>query len=313
MNKEKMQQIIISDLPHACNGATGYVYGKIPRDKFINARDAYAGSYVDYDDVIGLIDDTVFGGARRGFLFTYDGYYYDGCDGMRKYNSTFNSLSSLYNLTNFNNMLKKLCEACNESEGGLLDSVLDLGKALLGDFINTAVEQASNEIAEQANQESEDLVEAFENFRDTLDGDIHDIEEWIQKIEEGQADFDELSVFSIQMAGYMNGDTDLVLENIEIDDENESVVESITSLGEYYGAIAELVDDESEGRESVHFSRSLKRFRSDVKKILGARNPQNAEKAIDIMEKSFHRLVDALDDAKDRLNELIDDEYELMD
>jgi inorganic pyrophosphatase len=113
----------------------------------------------------------------------------------------------------------------------------------------------------------------------------------------------------------MNGDTDWLFEIIELEDEDEkeSAIETVKTVGENYAAIAELVDDEDEGRESVHFSRNLKRFRSDVKKFFGARNLKDEEKTTDIIEKSFHRLVEAMDDAKERLNELIDDVYDNID
>ena len=44
-----------------------YVYGTIPQNKFLNACTAYAGK-VQYNETIGLIDETVFGSGKKGFL-----------------------------------------------------------------------------------------------------------------------------------------------------------------------------------------------------------------------------------------------------
>lgn len=88
-----------------------YVYGNIPHTKVINACNEYAGN-IDYSEVIGLIDETVFGSAKRGFIFTFDGFYYNGSVGITPYEKgvQFSQLSSLYNLDVFNSMLRKLEE-----------------------------------------------------------------------------------------------------------------------------------------------------------------------------------------------------------
>jgi hypothetical protein len=122
MNKEKMQRIIKNNLRNVCLDASYYVYGNIPYDKYINAKSAYAGLDIEFEDVIGLTDQTVFGSAKRGFLFTYDGFYSDALEGIQKYSSSFTSLPTLYNLVNFNEMLGELNNASNEKMGSLTDA-----------------------------------------------------------------------------------------------------------------------------------------------------------------------------------------------
>ena len=59
MNKEKMIQIVKEQLPEATSGASYYTRGNIPRNKFIYARNAFGSSSIEFEDVIGLTDETI--------------------------------------------------------------------------------------------------------------------------------------------------------------------------------------------------------------------------------------------------------------
>lgn len=63
---------------------TCYTYGNIPYDKCRNAINAYAIG-AQNEEVIGLIDETLFGSGRRGMLFTENGVYYTTSSGNRFY------------------------------------------------------------------------------------------------------------------------------------------------------------------------------------------------------------------------------------
>ena len=88
-----------------------YIFTEVFQVKFNNAREEYAQSVTSINDVLAITEETVFGSGKRGFLFTYDGHYYDGCKGMNSYATEFNSLSSWYHLHSFNQMLSNLHEA----------------------------------------------------------------------------------------------------------------------------------------------------------------------------------------------------------
>ncbi len=73
--KEQIIKIISENLSECVNNSANYhIYGKIPRKKFDGARKSYATN-VRYDDVLALIDTTVFGGGERGMLLTTTGIY----------------------------------------------------------------------------------------------------------------------------------------------------------------------------------------------------------------------------------------------
>ena len=132
MNKKETEiiNIVSTCLPRCCRGAACYCYGDIPINKFRNACDTYAG-YIDYTDCIGLTDETIFGNGKRGFLFTLDGYYYDGCSSKSYYSNgkTFNSLSNLYNISAMNEMLQQLYYVSTKKTG--VETFLDVADAVL--------------------------------------------------------------------------------------------------------------------------------------------------------------------------------------
>lgn len=128
---EQKKEIILRYLPRVTTVSSWYTKGNIPRSKFVNASQSYAGK-VEYEDVIALIDETVFGSGKRGFLFTIDGFYCDGLKGFKMYKDdiSFSSMSSLYNITAMNEMLKELykveCSVDWTSLGKLLKTGMDI-------------------------------------------------------------------------------------------------------------------------------------------------------------------------------------------
>ena len=132
--REQMISTIKKYLRNCYTSSSVYVYGNIPKDKYLNACGAYAGN-VDYNNVFGLIDETLFGSAKTGMLFTDKGYYSDTSSGGEfnpyKDCTTFKSLPSGYNVVAFNELVTALYEIETDPSGldiaiGILDTVLDL-------------------------------------------------------------------------------------------------------------------------------------------------------------------------------------------
>lgn len=146
-------------LPKCISTYDTYVYGTIPQNKFLNACNAYAGK-VQYNETIGLIDETVFGSGKKGFLFTFDGYYYDGCSSIKLYknNMKFNSLKSPYNMAMMNEMLQKLYE-------------IETRKSKLENFLDTTFE-----IGETILDNIDDIGNIAEYVVDELTGDAYSLE-----------------------------------------------------------------------------------------------------------------------------------------
>lgn len=143
--------IIKAYLPKCISTYDTHIYGNIPQNKFLNACNSYVGK-VEYKETIGLIDETVFGSGKKGFLFTFDGYYYDGCKSIHLYkeNIKFKSLKSPYNLAMMNEMLQKLyeIEVKKSKLENFLDATLEIGEAILDSIgnINDIAEHIADEL-----------------------------------------------------------------------------------------------------------------------------------------------------------------------
>ncbi len=134
--REQKINIIKEYLPYCSSVFSCYVYGAIPKSKVENACMTYAAK-VEYDDVIGLIDETVFGNGKSGILFTIDGFidskdarFYSYKEGIQ-----YKQLPSAYNLVNVNKILSRMCEIENqpsgwEIAGAVLGGALDIAKEI---------------------------------------------------------------------------------------------------------------------------------------------------------------------------------------
>lgn len=179
MDNKQIEKInaIKAYLPKCISIYDVHVYGNIPKDKFINARNAYAGK-VEYNEVIGLIDETVFGSGKKGFLFTFDGYYYDGCKSVTLYeeNRRFKSLKSPYNLAMMNELLHKLyeIEVKKSKLESFVDATLEIGKAILDsiDDADDIIEYVADELSGDAYTfsfvEVEDFKENMQQIADNI-------------------------------------------------------------------------------------------------------------------------------------------------
>jgi hypothetical protein len=74
--KEKRIKIIEDNIKNCVKGNSTpyYTYGNIPNRCIRGVRRVCSFlNNVDDDDIIGLIDTTIFGGAERGMVFTTEG------------------------------------------------------------------------------------------------------------------------------------------------------------------------------------------------------------------------------------------------
>ncbi len=78
MDKKERQIAIIKNKISSCVKTTSaevFCYGEIPLKRIQGAKGAYV-SEVNNDDILALIDTTVFGGGQRGMVFTTKGLYF---------------------------------------------------------------------------------------------------------------------------------------------------------------------------------------------------------------------------------------------
>lgn len=165
MDKKQLEKIeIIKNYLPKCSTWNVFVYGKIPKDRYYGACSAYAGN-VNYENVIGLIDETVWSSGKKGCLFTFDGFYYDGCKEMIRYDKgiTWNSFRS-YNLATLNEMLKKLYEV--ETRKSVASEAWDLFKFIGGIALDSYVDNLSKK---DENNTSNSSVESLTDDRTELE------------------------------------------------------------------------------------------------------------------------------------------------
>lgn len=182
--RERKKRVIQRYLPNCYYDTSTYTYGNIPKSKINGACSTYAGS-VDYEDVFGLIDETVFGSGKRGKLFTVDGFYSDGLNGLQKYieGISFRSLPAGYNLTAMNEMLNKLYEIESEPSGWEIAGSI-LGAAF--NFLQSASEDDEAETAEtkyEVNYQDEPKLLELEDDYDEID-DSDEIDDYNEDIEQ---------------------------------------------------------------------------------------------------------------------------------
>lgn len=187
MTKEDERIRIVQDKLGQClaSGSTAqhFTYGNIPQNRFDGARRKYA-SNAEYDDVLGLIDTTIFGGGERGMLITQYGIYYKGIlespvfyeysdlvDFSLPDDVYFSSaglkdmLQDLYNLEN---------NYTNSSNGGFLNNLLDVADS----FIGTALEEYQKNKAEEEYQLEQDVLNILDDYKAYLKDTIKTLNEF---------------------------------------------------------------------------------------------------------------------------------------
>lgn len=108
--RSEIYNAVASSLEGCCDGPRVYTGEDIPVKKFHNACQAYA-QWVGLENCIGMTDETIFGNGKKGFMFTYDGFYYYGEPHvLQPYSEgySFKRLPELYDLQAVNRLLSEL-------------------------------------------------------------------------------------------------------------------------------------------------------------------------------------------------------------
>ena len=279
--RERKKAIIKKYLPN-CSSWDVYTYGNIPKSKIDGACGAYAGK-VNYDDVFGLIDETVFGSGKKGFLFTPDGFYCDGSNKISKYADgiSYKSLPSSYNVTAMNEMLEKLYEIENEPSGWdiagmLVGGAFDFLQALSEETSNAAEKNTEQPAIEDANivdgtmvelDSEEDDEESAVNYLLSLEavGEMIDedlFEEYISYLETMGNMIDELSEADVFSA-------EKILKKIQEHAKTGKIADAgtIEELCDYLEKMVDTeannIKDESSydfGKSSIEFQRKMRYY-----------------------------------------------------
>lgn len=169
--RDRKKAVIQKCLPKCTNTWSVYTYGNIPKKCIDGALSSYAG-YIEYDDVFGLIDETIFGSGKKGMIFSCDGFYTDRGNGFHKYadHISFTTLANSYNLTAMNEMLTKLYEIEAEPSGW------DIAASLLGGAFSFLQEMAASE-AESSEDEETDPDEYEYSEEEETDSDEYEYSE----------------------------------------------------------------------------------------------------------------------------------------
>ena len=264
MGKLEKKIVIIKTYLPRCNAVYDcYTFGNIPKEKFYNACRSYAGQ-VEYNKALGLIDETVFGSAKKGMLFTESGVYASGISHIMKYadGASFSSLPSSYNLVEVNELLDKLNEVENALTGW------DIAGSLLGAVFNGVV-SALEESANSAITQEESLI-GIEDHENIVD---------VNEIDEDEVDIDDMDddtlkqeIFSAQM---WVESVQTVMSNMLLCDEDDCLncMGDILSLFEHSEGqerfinqlLEYLTEDDS---EEIDYDMELMRFERNSRKIV---------------------------------------------
>lgn len=309
MNKDKMIDIVKKNLRNSVSGASFYTYGNIPKEKFNNAKMAYANANVSYENVIGLTDETVFGSAKRGFLFTFDGFYYDGCKEMKRYSTTFNSISSFYNLSSFNNMLKQLNDAYNEGSG-FWGSVLNFAGEMLGEYVNSKIDEQEKLKEQQDEKDTQETISNIENIREKIAHTSQSICAKVLSYEKGEIDYVKLREFMIEYAGIFSGDTDFIKKYSQRDELAQEISNNSIDWDSIENMLMNMNEDTDEDR--IHIRRAMNRFKSTILKIADVKTNKSQEECFDIIKEAVERLEKVFDSIIDGLDCMVDAIYDEM-
>ncbi len=278
MGKREKKIAIIQEYLPKCNSVYPcYVYGHIPKEQFQNACASYAG-HVKGEDVFGLIDETLFGSGKKGFLFTVDGFYSSDANSLYRYDSgtTYRSLPSSYNLTLFNEMLTELYEIETAPSGwDIAGGLLDLATSFLDEW-NT--ENASNNTTASNNviESSEPLLlEESEDDEETID--LDDAKEYVkeillQTVDVIECEEDELDTFIEEAKALLNlmedsaGDYEQAIDELLADEEHPKEMERATTKCRQ-GLELYLPDLEDEPEQFETCQRIVRKYQQTVKQI----------------------------------------------
>lgn len=309
MGKLEKKIEIVRQYLSRCNSLyTCYTYGNIPRDKFRNACSSYAG-HVEYEKALGLIDETVFGSAKKGMLFTESGLYASGIGHIMKYSdgANFQSLPDSYNLTAINELLDKLREVENaptgwDIAGSLIRGVFDV-VSTLAEMDDTETDNTShvaiedNSIIDVEEDIIDDDVVMDDSDDDTFDELLSSAQLWLEEIENNMSDV-------------LVSEENTLFENLEeildlLDDEDSYTIEKF--LDECFESLVE--DGNFPNIKQTNLTKNSRRIVNKIKYCISVMedSDDSEEIASEISEtkKLFRNYVKILNEVSDNLEEVV--------
>ena len=316
--KRERQISIISNGIAKCvktNSASVYSYGNIPVKCVIGARSSYIGA-VDYDDILGLIDTTVWGSGKRGMVFTDQGVYlramledsvYCPYSNLTEFNipddTYFDSSGLLDMLQELFNLEQEFEEPSLGDE--IISGLLDLTEDAIKEMASSWMEKFDKEFEDRQNQEKEETIEGLQSCREAISGFITSIKEHLeQKVDtddtEGVEDYLE-AVYNLSRLLNGQGIDELDIEPL---DYWNDVTETLDSI---------FMDDAAEEMDLVQISikKECKIFHHRIEMILDDWEDEDIteDEAYSQCSKELQRMSGILKTAKKNLNKMIEYVY----
>lgn len=308
-DKELRKRKVIEEYLPQCTTWNVYTYGSIPKNKYVNACSSYAGRVL-YENVYGLIDETIFGSGKAGMLFTTDRFYSNGNKGALLYADgiSYSSLPSTYNLTAMNEMLQKLYEIETEPSGWQIAGSL-LGSAL--GFLQEMAENSKDNI-----QNSDAVIDAsYQEIKSNqYPGEIRQLE---QKDEEAEQIFervesiclqeDDINVLeynlkyfsgviglfsSVISADYNDIKEELSELKLYLEDSNNMKQDAEVSWEECYDSISYCyhLDKDTEEFNAINLKKVSKKCLNKINFYLAELNDCEEDEGEEIMESCKHEM-----------------------
>ena len=192
MNKRYKKIKVIQKWLDRCTTWYTYKYGNIPISIYQGAC-SYAG-IIDFEDVLGIIDETVFRNAKEGVLFAEYGWYSSKTKKYILYSDLMEISNWVgYNCTVFNEILKELYNIEIESNIG----------AIAGEFLNVFLKDFEDYTEKQHIQyEDTDFLEYVSKENDL---DIYKCKKKIQDICDESSDISGIVYGNISTASTLYG------------------------------------------------------------------------------------------------------------
>ena len=258
------------------SGAEYYTYGSIPQKKYAGAVRSYAPG-VSYDDVLGLVDTTVFGGGERGMLLTREGIYlkeimtnpvycdYRTCPQMPLPGNTFFDTDQLFL------MFMELSDVVSRAEDEEFAASMGVSAETEEEkesesLLDSVIHEFGRIFSERRKEEHEELIEQVEVLRSAVKELRDSFQEFLtdyDDFETYQEIFEKISVITL-MSCVCDRDKEACIDMTETYDESwDGLMELIASMEDTLDDILE--DCDTEGAEPL--TRTFKRFRAKMNTI----------------------------------------------
>ena len=178
MDKKERQIAIIKNKISSCVKTTSaelFCYGEIPLKRIQGAKGAYV-SEVNNDDILALIDTTIFKGGQRGMVFTTEGLYFKDMLSSSVY-CAYTDLTEFsipddvyFSSKGLKDMLKDLfnLECSMQKENSVSNVLLNLIGDTAIEMLESWVDEKRKERNEADKAEIDAIFEALYDIKNTL-------------------------------------------------------------------------------------------------------------------------------------------------